>query len=69
MNIYLASRFRTLPDVLALKNALIAAGHAVLSTWHDHEAVAPMPYGDERYPSHAEQVARRDLMKSTGQTP
>ena len=35
MRIYFASQFRAFPVVLALKAKFEAAGHHIVSTWHD----------------------------------
>ena len=61
MKIYLASRFRTLPAVLALKAKLNAAGHQVVSTWHDNEALHPIPFDSPEHADSSKHSAKRDI--------
>ena len=60
LRIYLASRFRTLPAVLALKEKLTAAGHRIVSTWHDRDAINPVPPDSPEYQATAVGSALRD---------
>ena len=48
MRIYFASQFRAFPVVLALKAKFEAAGHHIVSTWHDKEALNLAAVGEAR---------------------
>jgi len=60
-NVYIASRFKTLPKLLALADKLIASGHAITSEWIYKDAANPVPFRSPLYEQNCVEVQEKDI--------